>query len=174
MTLPADAGDLRTSYVGGLGSVDDPADEDLVLGVIRYKYDFVERTVDRNVPALAPPTDLLDAFKRVEESAGEDVLDPARVAWETVAFRERYLTYLDRAGPQDVIGTVRDHLREGTTVWLVCLEAEATFCHRRLLAARIRGDDPAHYSAQYEAPEPNDGSEAAAQAFLDSFGGGSA
>ncbi|GAA0200950.1 hypothetical protein ACFFQF_01435 [Haladaptatus pallidirubidus] len=65
-------GDLRTTYVAAIGSVVESHDDDLVLGVIRYKYDFFERTVDRNCPALAPPRKLLNQFKKVEKAAESD------------------------------------------------------------------------------------------------------
>ena len=89
-------GDLHTTYVSSLGAGVRSSDENLVLGVIRYKFDFVERTVDRNCPALAPPEDLLQRFKSVEETAEADgVFDPDRAAWATLNLRERYLDYLD-------------------------------------------------------------------------------
>ena len=157
MTDDADAheGDLRTTYVGGLGNVDIDED-DLVLGVIRYKYDFVERSVDRNVPALAPPKSLLDTFKEVEEIAEDDgVRDPTRAAWESVSVRKRYLGYLERRGPQTCLTEIRNRLDDGQNVWLVCLEKDDTFCHRRLLAARVRGSSPTHWSELHEPPEPD-------------------
>lgn len=151
------AGNLRTSYVSNLGSGVHPDDEDLVLGVIRYDYDFVERTVDRNCPALSPPENLLQQYKRVEEAAKNDgVPDPSRAAWDSVSYRERYLGYLERPGPQQCIEELRDCLDDGQTVWLVCLEADDTFCHRRLLAARVRGSSPTHWSELHESPEPDE------------------
>lgn len=170
------AGDLRTTYVSNINSGVNPDDDDLVLGVIRYKYDFVERVCDRNCPALAPPKNLLQQFKKVEESADADgVPDPARAAWHSVNVRERYLGYLERPGPQQCIEGIRDRLDDGQTVWLVCLEKDDTFCHRRLLAARIRGSSPTHWSELHEPPEPDDEADQegdAATATLGDFAGG--
>ncbi|MBP1985931.1 DUF488 family protein, N3 subclade [Halolamina salifodinae] len=166
-------GEIRTTYVGGLASAD-VADEDLVLGVVRYEYDFVGRSVDRNVPALAPPEELLDAYNAIREAAAKDESIPdtddeaRRVAWDGVSFRERYLNYLDRAGPQEVLGTLRDRLDDDRDVWLVCLEANEAFCHRRLLAARVVDEEPAHFSEIYGPPEV----EQDPQVTLDDFDGG--
>ncbi len=166
------AGDLRTTYVAAIGSGVHPSDDDLVLGVIRYKYDFIERTVDRNCPALAPPKKLLDQFKHVEETAEDDgVPDPARAAWDSVSYRERYLGYLERPGPRKCIDGLRDRLDDGQTVWLVCLEADDTFCHRRLLEARVRGSSPTHWSELHEPPEPDD-EDGPTTATLGDFSGG--
>lgn len=170
-------GEIRTTYVGRLASAG-VGDDDLVLGVVRYEYDFLDRSVDRNVPALAPPEELLDAYNAIREAAAKDESVPntddeaRRVAWENVSFRERYLSYLDGAGPQEVLGTLRDRLDDGQDVWLVCLEANEAFCHRRLLAARVVDEEPAHFSEIYERPESED--EQSPQVGLDDFGGGSA
>lgn len=168
-------GDLRTTYVSAIGSSVEPADNDLVLGVIRYKYDFVERTVDRNCPALAPPESLLKRFKKVEEAAESDgVPDPARAAWHSVEYRQHYLGYLERPGPQTCIAELQQRLDNGQTVWLVCLEKDDTFCHRRLLVARVRGSSPTHWSELHEPPEPesNDDQDGPKPATLGDFAGG--
>ncbi|WP_227355716.1 DUF488 family protein, N3 subclade [Haladaptatus salinisoli] len=118
------------------------------------KYDFFERTVDRNCPALAPPRKLLNQFKKVEKAAESDgIPDPARAAWASVSCWERYLGFLERPGPRQCIKGIRDRLDDGQDVWLVCLEKDDTFCHRRLLAARVRGSSPTHWSELHELPE---------------------
>jgi hypothetical protein len=168
------AGDLHTTYVSNIGSGVHPSRDDLVLGVIRYKYGFVERTVDRNCPALAPPEDLLQRFKSVEETAEADgVPDPDRAAWATLNVRERYLDYLDnQPGPQICIEDIRERLDQAQTVWLACLEKDDTFCHRRLLEARIRGSSPTHWSELHEPPEPDDDEDDPVTATLGDFSGG--
>lgn len=127
---------VHTTYFGAIGSFVEPVEQDLVLGVVRHPHDFVTRVVDRNIPALAPPADLLEAFKTVEEAAERDGLDnPSRAAWKSVGAAERYLTYLDRVGQSQVLNEVRGEVRSRTgDVWLVCWERDVRFCHRRLLA----------------------------------------
>ncbi|WP_170972371.1 DUF488 family protein, N3 subclade [Natronorubrum halophilum] len=130
---------VRTSYFGGLSSYD-PADEDAVFGVVRYPQDFVERLTDRNIPAVAPPEELLNAYKAVETAAEEDgEANPAAIAWNSVEYERRYLEYLERVGPQTVLDELTDRARE-RDIWLVCWEKDARWCHRRLLANAIAAD----------------------------------
>ena len=130
---------IRTTYYTALsqGSAT-PAPDDDLFGVVRYPAEWTDDVVDRNLQTLAPPEHLLDAYKKIEEAAEADGHDePQRVAWESVDFEEQYLDYLDSAGPQQVIETLQERVTE-QTVWLVCWEADDTYCHRRLLADRIR------------------------------------
>lgn len=154
---------VRTTYFGGLGSAVEPDEDDDVLGVVRYPQDFVERVVDRNVYALAPPEDLLRAFKAVEGAAEDDenVLNASAVAWENVGFEARYRDFLARSGQQQVLDNLREHLRDGRDVWLVCWEKDVRYCHRRLLADVLVDGldvDVEHYPApdEIEDPEPED------------------
>ena len=128
---------VRTTYFGGLNSRFEPADEDAVFGVVRYPQDFVERITDRNIPAVAPPEDLLNAYKTVEDAADENGdPNPAAIAWNSVDFERRYREHLRQAGPQEVIGELADRARE-RDVWLVCWEKDARWSHRRLLAGAV-------------------------------------
>ena len=154
---------VRTTYFGGLGSVVEPDEDDDVLGVVRYPQDFVDRVVDRNVPALAPPEQLLQAFKAVEGAAEDDenVLNASAVAWENVDFEDRYRSHLAKNGQQQVLENVREHVRDGLDVWLVCWEKDVRYCHRRLLADVLVDGldvDVEHYPApdEIEDPEPED------------------
>jgi len=168
---------VHTTYFGGLGSVADPHDEDLVLGVVRYPQDFVGRVTDRNVPALAPPQDLLNAFKTVEEAAERDDLDnPRAVAWRNVNAEARYRAHLDGAGQQQVLDELRDRLEE-RDVWLVCWEKDPRYCHRRVLADVLLEDrdgevvhhpSPDVLDAREDDEDADDGPDIAA---LTDFGG---
>lgn len=148
-------GTVRTSYFGGIGPHAEPGDADEVLGVVRYPQDFVDRVVDRNVPALAPPEELLDAFKAVEEAADRDgdVGNPSAVAWTSVNFEDRYRAHLEKMGQQQVVENVRERLREHVDVWLVCWERDVRYCHRRVLADVLVDGldaDVEHYPAPAE------------------------
>jgi len=161
---------LRTTYFGGLGSLVEPTDDDLVLAVVRNPHEFVNDVTDRTVPAVAPPADLLDAFKRVEEAAEDDDLsNPSSVAWRSVGFGRRYREHLEQPGQQQVIETLREKARE-QRVWLVCYEKNPQWCHRRLLADELATDDlaVAHH------PEPTEEDSARSgrrDASLTEFGG---
>ncbi|MCU4743389.1 DUF488 family protein [Natronoglomus mannanivorans] len=131
---------VRTCYFGGLNSSFEPADDADVFGVVRYPQDFVERLTDRNIPAVAPPEDLLNAYKAVEEAAESNGdPNPAAIAWSSVRYESRYLAYLERTGPQVVLEELRERARE-RDVWLICWEKDARWCHRRLLANEIVAD----------------------------------
>ena len=132
---------VRTTYFAALshGHVD-PASDASVFGVVRKSTDWIDEIVDRNVPAVAPPEELLDAYKKVERAAEEnDERQPQRVAWESVNFAERYRSHLDTNGVSQVLSALRDRADE-STLWLVCFEKDDRWCHRRLLAERLRPD----------------------------------
>ncbi|WP_276255615.1 DUF488 family protein [Halomontanus rarus] len=140
---------VRTCYFGGLNSSFDPADDADVFGVVRYPQDFVERLTDRNVPAVAPPEELLNAFKTVEEAAENNGdPNPAAIAWDSVRYESRYLAHLERAGPKLVLEELRGRALE-RDVWLICWEKDARWCHRRLLAnavvAKLEEVDVVHH-----------------------------
>lgn len=143
---------LRTTYFGGLGSLVEPTTDSLVLAVVRNPHEFIDDVADRTVPAVAPPIDLLDAFKRVEEAAeSDDLSNPSSVAWRSVDFGRRYRAHLEQPGQQQVVETLREKARE-RTLWLVCYERNPKWCHRRLLADELATDDleVAHH------PEPTE------------------
>lgn len=125
---------VHTTYFGGLNATVTPPDSALVLGVVRYPKDFVQRVTDRNVPAVAPPDNLLNAYKTVEEAADRDgVANPSAAAWETVDFEDRYRDYLDSAGTRQVLDELRDRVAH-RDIWLVCWEKDPRYCHRSVLA----------------------------------------
>jgi hypothetical protein len=166
---------VHTTYFGGLGSVADPHDEDLVLGVVRYPRDFVARVTDRNIPALAPPQDLLNAFKTVEEAADRDGLDnPRAVAWRNVNAEERYRAHLAGAGQQQVLAELCDRL-EQRDVWFVCWEKNPRYCHRHVLADVLLediDDDVVHHPDPSEFEQAENEQEGPTVASLTEFSGG--
>lgn len=113
-------------------------DDARVFGIVRRPADWIEDVVDRNIPALSPPDELLGAYKKVEqtaEDAGED--NPQAVAWHSVRFAAQFGEHLSKPGPRQVLETLVDDARE-RPVWLVCYEADDAHCHRRLVAEAIR------------------------------------
>jgi uncharacterized protein YeaO (DUF488 family) len=166
---------LHTTYFGGVGTHYEPGDADLVLGVVRYPKDFVDRVTDRNIPAVAPPDDLLDAFKTVEEAADRDgVENPTAVAWHNVDFEEQYRDHLDRAGQQQVLNELRERVRH-CDVWLVCWEKDPRYCHRRVLADVLLNNldtEVVHHPDPKELEEPEDEQNGPTPASLTEFSGG--
>lgn len=132
---------VRTAYARGLqeGSIK-PDPEDLVLGVVNYEMYGIDEVIDRNVDSLAPPEDLFEAYKRVEEAADREI------AWRSVRFEDRYLDHLE-SDPS--ARHALEHIAEiaaGRTVWFVCYEADERFCHRRLLRTFLTGGNGLPYS----------------------------
>ncbi|WP_255193025.1 DUF488 family protein [Natronobeatus ordinarius] len=167
---------VRTAYFGGLNSRFEPAEADDVFGVVRYPKDFVERLTDRNIPAVAPPADLLEAFKTVENAADRNGdPNPSAIAWDSVRYEPRYLAHLEQPGPSLVVDELRDRARE-RDVWLVCWEKDARWCHRRLLANAIVADledvDVVHHPDPSTIPleEPDESPEASLADFAGAGG----
>lgn len=138
---------VRTAYARGLqdGSIK-PDPDDLVIGVVNHEMYGIEDVLDRNVEALAPPKDLFEAYKRVEEAADREI------AWRSVRFEDRYLDYIEsNPSAQHALEHVAE-LAAGRTVWLVCYEANDRFCHRRLLRNWIEGIDGPAFSGDISEP----------------------
>ena len=145
---------IRTTYFSALANGDvDPSREAKVLAVVRRDLpDWADELVDRHVPTLAPPEDLLDPYKTVEEAAeekGEE--EPRRVAWNSVDFEARFHEHLDRGPVQQVLENVEAEASQ-RAVWLVCWEASEQWCHRRLLRQRIQDDAEQTFSTDVSLP----------------------
>ena len=109
-----------------------------IFGIVRRPADWITDVVDRNIPALAPPDDLLEAYKSVEAAARDaGEVSPQEIAWRSVRFEARFDSHLGKPGPRRILRQLVDDAREGP-IWLVCYEADETYCHRRLVAERIR------------------------------------
>ena len=109
-----------------------------IFGIVRRPAEWIDDVVDRNVPALAPPEELLEAYKTVEAAARDaGEANPETIAWRSVDFEAQFHEYLSKPGPRRVLRQLVDDAREGP-VWLVCYEADDEYCHRRLVAERIR------------------------------------
>lgn len=164
---------VHTTYFAALDyDKAEPAEDDAVVSVVRRPAGWTEDLVERNLEALAPPEQLLDAYKRVEEAAeaDDDCENPQETAWESVNFTDRYREHLLANSLSSVLGSLREREHAGD-IWLVCYEKDPQHCHRRLLAdelTRGRKDDPVHH------PEPGVDAEPSGipDASLDAFRGG--
>ena len=134
--MPTDTHAVRDTYHAALrhGHVT-PDESDLVVGVVRRPTYGIGNYLDRNVPALAPPEDLLDEFKRVVGERDDLTHDEA---WDEVNFGERYREYLRTPEPQRAMDDVLDEL-DSRDVWLVCYEnTDDKRCHRTILKDTLR------------------------------------
>jgi len=130
--------ELRDTYHAALqhGHVS-PADEDLVVGVVRRPSYGIGNYIDRNVPAVAPPDDLLSEFKALTDERDDLTHDEA---WAEVKFGERYRGHLRTPDAQQAMDDLLVELesREGD-LWLVCYEnTDEKRCHRTILREVLR------------------------------------
>ena len=137
------AGQVYDTYVAALqhDTADVPAGA-MRVGVVRRPTPWFWGQVDENVPALAPPADLLDETKARQEaleSEGIDGADAHNRAMDDVDFDARYLTHLDdSAEAAEAVADLHERLDGGEDVALVCYEnTEAKRCHRTLLRERV-------------------------------------
>lgn len=113
-----------------------------VLGVVRRPTPWFWAQVDANEPALAPPTELLDAVKVRQAELQTTGLDDApahNAAMDEVDYEARYLAHLEESeDARAAIDDLRARLAEGEDVVLVCFEnTDEKRCHRTLLRERL-------------------------------------
>lgn len=115
------------------------------IGVVRRAMPWLAAVVDENRPELGPPDPLLDAVNERKEALQAEGLEEATAhnrAMDAVEYDDRYLRYLETADEaQAAIKDLRDRLRQGESIALVCYENTAEKrCHRTLLRSRIEAD----------------------------------
>lgn len=137
-----DAGTLSETYVAAI-------QHDLVdlegatpVGVVRRPPGWFHGAVPENVRDLGPPDDLLDeVHERREDLAMAGMCEEGahNAAWEEVDFEARYREYLenDDAATAALDG-LRERLRDGEDIALVCFEADDKRCHRHTLVEVLR------------------------------------
>ncbi|WP_394348671.1 DUF488 family protein [Halovivax sp.] len=136
-------GTLHDTYVAALqhGLADLPEDATRV-GVVRTPTAWFHGVVDENVPALGPPTGLLEETKRAKEDLKRRGIcdeEAHNAAWERVDFGDRYRTYLaESAAARGAADALSARLADGETLALVCYENTAKKrCHRTILARAL-------------------------------------
>jgi uncharacterized protein YeaO (DUF488 family) len=127
-------GKLKDTYHAALqhGHAE-PANNDLVLGVVQEPMYGIQSHIDENIPELAPSPELLAEFKEKAEKHGHNL------AVEAVGFVPRYHEELQDESSQDQVNRIIDALEAGRDVWLVCYEnTNEKFCHRTELKSYIQ------------------------------------
>lgn len=130
-------GTISETYQAALAhDLVDTGDATLV-GVVRRPTSWFHSSVDENLPALAPPTDLLDETKQRAEDlkmAGLCDEEAHNAAWDETDFEARYLDHLATdADAQQALDDLAARVESGESVYLVCFEGEKKRCHRRAL-----------------------------------------
>ncbi|WP_049972764.1 DUF488 domain-containing protein [Haladaptatus cibarius] len=134
---------LKDTYVAALQhDLVDISPEATHVGVVRRPTGWFRTTIDENYPALGPPPDLLDEFKRRHEDFKmQGLCDEGahNAAWDEVGFEDRYRAYLtETAEAQDAVAELTDRLRNEEHLVLVCFEnTDQKRCHRTLLKKYI-------------------------------------
>jgi uncharacterized protein YeaO (DUF488 family) len=112
-----------------------------LVGVVRRPTGWFHSSVDENVPALAPPADLLDETKqRAEELKLAGLCDEEahNAAWAETEFENRYRQYLaETPAAEEAVDALVERVRDGESICLVCFEGEKKRCHRHLLRAEL-------------------------------------
>lgn len=137
-------GSVSDSYVAALQhDTADVPDDATRVGVVRRATPWFYGAVDENVPALAPPEDLLDETKARQaelEAAGVSDAEAHNRAMNEVDFVERYADHLDTDPDAiEALSDLESRLRAGEDVVLVCYEnTDEKRCHRTALGARLQ------------------------------------
>jgi hypothetical protein len=136
-------GQLEHTYVAALQhDLADVPPEATKVGVVRRATPWFHGVVDENVPAVAPPEDLLERFKdRCDdlEMQGLCAEGAHNAAWDELDVEERYREHLaDSAPAREALEDLRHRLEEGEDLVLVCYEnTEQKRCHRTSLVAEL-------------------------------------
>lgn len=139
-------GTLTDTYVAALRHDTAAVPESATrLGVVRKPTPWFHSAVDENVPALAPPGELVEETKARQDALEAEGVGDAEAhnrAMDDVDFDARYLAYLDESeDARDAMADVRERLAAGEDVALVCFEnTENKRCHRTLLGERLASD----------------------------------
>jgi hypothetical protein len=111
------------------------------VGVVRRPSGWFHGSVDENHPELGPPEDLLDETKRRQEDfamAGMCESGAHNAAWEETNFEERYREYINTdADATSALDALRERLRDGEDIVLVCFEPDDKRCHRDILVGLL-------------------------------------
>jgi uncharacterized protein YeaO (DUF488 family) len=115
------------------------------LGVVRRPTPWFHGAVDENLPAVAPPEELLESFKdRCEdlEMQGLCAEGAHNAAWDELDFDAKYHDHLaDSEEARAAIEDLRDRLASGEDLVLVCYEnTDQKRCHRTILREELRSD----------------------------------
>jgi hypothetical protein len=111
------------------------------VGVVRSPTPWFHGVVDENRPALGPPADFLEEFKRREASFKLDGMceeGAHNAAWEELDFEARYREHLTTDEAQAAMDDLLDRLHSGEDVSLVCFEnTDQKRCHRTILREEL-------------------------------------
>jgi len=113
-----------------------------LVGVVRRPPGWFAALVAENHRALGPPEPLLEETNERAEALKLDGMceeGAHNAAWEECEFERRYRDHLESdSSAGEAFTALRDRVRAGEDVTLVCFEGENKRCHRRVLAGQLR------------------------------------
>ncbi|MFC7216335.1 DUF488 domain-containing protein [Saliphagus sp. GCM10025334] len=130
---------LTDTYVAALQhDLVDLEPETTLVGVVRQPTSWFHAAVDENLPALGPPSTLLEDAKTAAEDlkmAGMCDEGAHNASWEQVEFEDRYREHLETdLEAQEVLAELEGRLEDGESIALVCFENTGKKrCHRTVL-----------------------------------------
>jgi len=132
------AGSVLDTYVAALQHDLVDVGDATRVGVVRRPTRWFSGSVDENVPALAPPEDLLSETKERQgdfEMAGVCEREAHNEAWLESNFETRYREHIDADDEAlTALESLAERVRGGESVALVCFEnTEKKRCHRTIL-----------------------------------------
>ncbi|MFC7230408.1 DUF488 family protein [Saliphagus sp. GCM10025308] len=109
-----------------------------LVGVVRQPTSWFHAAVDENLPALGPPSTLLEDAKTATEDlkmAGMCDEGAHNASWEQVGFEDRYREHLEtEIEAREALAELEERLEEGESIALVCFENTGKKrCHRTVL-----------------------------------------
>ncbi len=135
-------GELIDTYVAALQhDLVDLPEPVTKVGVVRRPTHWLNAQVDENVPALAPPDELLDDLKAAQtrlESEGLDEATAHNRAMGSVDYDRRYREHLATVEATAAMADLQDRLDAGENIALVCFEnTDVKRCHRTMLREEL-------------------------------------
>ncbi|WP_312908338.1 DUF488 domain-containing protein [Natronosalvus caseinilyticus] len=130
---------LTDTYVAALQhDLVDLESETTLVGVVRQPTSWFHAAVDENLPALGPPSPLLEDAKTATEDlkmAGMCDEGAHNASWEQVEFEDRYREHLEtESEAREALAELEGRLEDGESIALVCFENTGKKrCHRTVL-----------------------------------------
>ncbi len=107
------------------------------VGVVRQPTRWFHGVIEENYRDLGPPDPLLTAIDDTRDElaiAGLCDEEAHNAAWQETDFEERYRSHLNESeAADDALTELRERVRDGEDIALVCFEADDKRCHRHTL-----------------------------------------
>ncbi|MFQ3320445.1 MAG: hypothetical protein ACI8UR_000089 [Natronomonas sp.] len=138
----AEPGTVSETYVAAIQHDLVKLDGATPVGVVRKPTGWFHGVIAENVQELGPPELLLEEVEtRRDDLAMAGMCDTGahNAAWEETDFEGRYREYLDSDDTaRAALNDLRERVRDGEDIALVCFEGDDKRCHRHIIEETIR------------------------------------